>query len=71
MPYLENRGVDWNTFAGLGLSKSSFTLASFLAAVRQHEGVLALLLPGWDALRIKELMAKAQSIELGDVEPPS
>jgi hypothetical protein len=68
--YLEKRGVGWKVFANLGIDEISLALPAFLAAVRQHEGVLALLLPEWDELHIKELMAKAQSIELGDVEPP-
>jgi hypothetical protein len=69
--YLEKRDVDWKIFLDLGINEVSLALPTFLAAVRQHEGVLALLLPDWDVLHIKELMAKAQSIELGDVEPPS
>jgi hypothetical protein len=70
--YLEERFVDWDITVDLGIDNEiSLALPTFLAAVQQHEGVLALLLPDWDVLHIKELMAKVRSIELGDVEPPS
>jgi hypothetical protein len=42
-----------------------FPIPVFLAAVRQHEEVLALLLPGRSTDYIQELLERAQGIEVG------
>lgn len=63
---VEKFTVSW---AHLGIGTASLPLPTFWAAVRQHEEVLALLLPDYDALRIKELMVRAQSVNLEQGPP--
>jgi hypothetical protein len=66
--HLKNRGVHRKTLDKLGIDPCARSTPVLLAAIRQHEDILCLLLPDYDAVRIKNLMAQAQGIELK--EPP-
>jgi ankyrin repeat protein len=67
--YVQLRGSDMRIINALEIGHHHpFVLPILLAAVRQHRGVLALLVPpDWDSFRINKLMADARSIKLGDL----
>jgi hypothetical protein len=67
-----DRGVSQDDFAHLGITTvpSNLQMPIILAAVRQHAKVLALLLPGYNVLRVNEMMEKAGGLELREPRNP-